>query len=102
MEYDDSFDDYYDDSMYDEEDLEKMLAEYSDFDYSSEMEYGRISLWELGENCLYPTLQQTAHMLAPLYLLCITTRIVSAVGYSRMYHSPNIQCLIYSSQVYCL
>lgn len=82
MEYDDSFDDYYDDSMYDEEDLEKMLAEYSDFDYGSEMEYGRISLWELGENCLYPTLQQTVHMLAPLYLLCITTRIVCAVGYS--------------------
>lgn len=53
MEYDDSFDDYYDDFMYDDEDLEKMLVEYSDFDYGSEMEYGRIFLWELGENCFY-------------------------------------------------
>lgn len=57
MEYDDSFDDYYDDFMYDDEDLEKMLAEYSDFDYGSEMEYGRIFLWELGENCFYFILQ---------------------------------------------
>lgn len=96
MEYDDSFDDYYDDSMYDDEDLEKMLAEYSDFDYGSEMEYGRISLWELGENCLYPTLQQTVHMLAPLYLLCITTRIVCAVGYSRMYHSQKYSMSLFS------
>lgn len=96
MEYDDSFDDYYDDSMYEDEDLEKMLAEYSDFDYGSEMEYGRISLWELGENCLYPTLQQTVHMLAPLYLLCITTRIVCAVGYSRMYHSQKYSMSLFS------
>lgn len=101
MEYDDSFDDYYDDSMYDDEDLEKMLAEYSDFDYGSEMEYGRISLWELGENCLYPTLQQTVHMLAPLYLLCITTRIVCAVGYSRMYHSQKYSMSLFSFKANC-
>ncbi|XP_062596255.1 protein-serine O-palmitoleoyltransferase porcupine-like [Saccostrea cucullata] len=83
MEYDDNFDDYYDDAnIYDEEDLEKMLAGYTDFDYGDEMEYARISFMDLAENCLYPTLQQTIHMLAPLYVLCITTRIVCVVGYS--------------------
>lgn len=86
MEYDDTFDDYYDDLVYDDDDMEKMLAAYNDLDYGGEMEYARISLWDLGENCLLPTMQQTIYMLAPLYLLCIMTRMICMVGHTGMYY----------------
>lgn len=82
MDYEEPFDYYDDANLYDEEDLEKMIAAYDDLDYNDEMEYARISFFELAENCLYPTLQQTVHMLAPLYVLCITTRLICVVGYS--------------------
>ncbi|XP_022296962.2 protein-serine O-palmitoleoyltransferase porcupine-like isoform X1 [Crassostrea virginica] len=90
MEYDDTFDDYYDDLVYDDDDMEKMLAAYNDLDYGGEMEYARISLWDLGENCLLPTMQQTIYMLAPLYLLCIMTRMICMVGHTADNDSPAI------------
>ena len=72
---------YLEDKEYPEMDYDGMPDDISPSDKDDSMYYERISISELLDQCIIPTLSQAVHTVYPLLVLCLISRVICIFCY---------------------